>query len=131
MEVEWLFKFKTLTREELGQKATDLRLAKADSALAQAVRAMAEKSNELFKHEVSSEASRLLNGEGRLLRGRELVWMLAQYLKTNASMSMVFTIQDIMRFKWLGDNKLNEFYLGWMKLVNNVQANEEVSPTFL
>eukprot|EP00969_Alexandrium_andersonii_P238837 10542577-Alexandrium_andersonii.AAC.1 len=57
--------------------------------------------------------------------------MLAQYLKTNASMSMVFTIQDITRFKWLGDNKLNEFYLGWVKLVNNVQANEEVSPTFL
>eukprot|EP00969_Alexandrium_andersonii_P261343 11553924-Alexandrium_andersonii.AAC.1 len=84
-----------MAREELSARTESQRLAKADGALAQAVRAMADKSNEHFKHEVNGEASRLLASEKRLLRGRELVWMLAQYLKTNASMSMVYTIQDI------------------------------------
>eukprot|EP00969_Alexandrium_andersonii_P015636 683851-Alexandrium_andersonii.AAC.1 len=68
---------------------------------------MADKSQEHFKHEVNGEAARLLRDESRLLRGRELVWMPAQFLKTNASMSACFAIQDIGRCKWLGDNKLN------------------------
>eukprot|EP00969_Alexandrium_andersonii_P070229 3099668-Alexandrium_andersonii.AAC.1 len=42
VEVEWLFQVKSLSREELGAKQTDSRLAKADGALAQAVRAMAD-----------------------------------------------------------------------------------------
>eukprot|EP00969_Alexandrium_andersonii_P193449 8543892-Alexandrium_andersonii.AAC.1 len=51
IEVEWRFQVKSLSREELGMKQADIRLAKADGALAQAVRAMADKSNEHFKHE--------------------------------------------------------------------------------
>eukprot|EP00969_Alexandrium_andersonii_P120034 5307022-Alexandrium_andersonii.AAC.1 len=46
-------------------------------------------------------------------------------------MSACYTIQDIGRYKWLGDNKLGQFYLGWMKLINNVVENDEVSKTFL
>eukprot|EP00969_Alexandrium_andersonii_P263867 11662847-Alexandrium_andersonii.AAC.1 len=65
---------------------------------------MADKSSEHCKHKVNGEASRLLRDETRRLRGRELVWMLAQYLKTNATMSVCYTIQDISRYKWLGDN---------------------------
>eukprot|EP00969_Alexandrium_andersonii_P065721 2897163-Alexandrium_andersonii.AAC.1 len=57
--------------------------------------------------------------------------MLAQFLKTNASMSVCYAIQDISRCRWLGDNKLDQFYLGWMKLINNVLETDEVSPVFL
>eukprot|EP00969_Alexandrium_andersonii_P187749 8295539-Alexandrium_andersonii.AAC.1 len=46
-------------------------------------------------------------------------------------MSVCCAIQDISRYRWLGDNKLSQFYLGWMKLINNVLETDEVSPVFL
>eukprot|EP00969_Alexandrium_andersonii_P104990 4632619-Alexandrium_andersonii.AAC.1 len=42
VEVEWIFQVRSLSREELGQKQSGNRLAKADAALAQAVRAVAD-----------------------------------------------------------------------------------------
>eukprot|EP00969_Alexandrium_andersonii_P065691 2895890-Alexandrium_andersonii.AAC.1 len=42
VEVDWIFQVRSLSREELAQKQSDNRLAKADAALAQAVRAMAD-----------------------------------------------------------------------------------------
>eukprot|EP00969_Alexandrium_andersonii_P254213 11235064-Alexandrium_andersonii.AAC.1 len=51
LEVEWIYQVRSLSREELAKKQEDNRLAKADAALAQAARAMADESQEHFKHE--------------------------------------------------------------------------------
>eukprot|EP00969_Alexandrium_andersonii_P259923 11493100-Alexandrium_andersonii.AAC.1 len=42
LEADWIYQVRSLSREELAQKQVGSRLAKADAALAQAARAMAD-----------------------------------------------------------------------------------------
>eukprot|EP00969_Alexandrium_andersonii_P289177 12781160-Alexandrium_andersonii.AAC.1 len=37
--------------------------------------------------------------------------------------------QDISKDRWLGANQLLEFYMGWARLVVNINYNAEMEPT--
>ncbi|MFM7987040.1 MAG: hypothetical protein ACKPKO_47785, partial [Candidatus Fonsibacter sp.] len=45
-----------------------------------------------------------------LLRGRQTIWMMIDYFKTNRSLQEQFSGQDIETLQWQGDEKLIWFY---------------------
>ena len=49
----------------------------------------------------------------QILRGRQLIWMMIDYFKTNRSFQEQYTWQDIEALQWQGDEKLQWFYTRW------------------
>ena len=44
-----------------------------------------------------------------ILRGRQIVWMMIDYFKTNRSLQEQYTWQDIETLQWPGDDRLQWF----------------------
>eukprot|EP00969_Alexandrium_andersonii_P080791 3561761-Alexandrium_andersonii.AAC.1 len=70
-----------------------------------------------------------MDNEHRTLRGREVVRMVIDYFKTHKSLQTYYSYQDLINFKWKGDDKLERFYREWMHLVANIR--EEMDPHML
>ena len=44
--------------------------------------------------------------QSNIFRGRQIVWMMIDYFKTNRSLQDQYTWQDIETLQWQGDDKL-------------------------
>ena len=48
-----------------------------------------------------------------ILKGRQIVWMMLDYFKANRTLQEQYKYQDIEPLKWMGDEKLPQFFTKW------------------
>ena len=133
LEMPWLNAIKEATFDELsdstrGGKYERERFSKLDGALANAVQTIIANSKEAIKSDVFLKR-RELGKQDKVLRGSQFIWMMLDFFKTNRSFSEVYTWQDVSSIKWLGDEKLGEFYAKWRSVVDVLTV--EVDPKTL
>ena len=46
---------------------------------------------------------------GRLLAGRQILWMLYKQFRTNEDMGEIFNIVDLTKMRWQGDARIEQF----------------------
>ena len=44
------------------------------------------------------------------IKGRQLVHMVLDHLKMNKAMAVIYTFQDLVQVKWMGDKEVQKFY---------------------
>ena len=54
-----------------------------------------------------------LNDQGVLISGRQVLWMVYDHFRTNKRLGLVYTITDLAKVEWLGDEKLAQFRNNW------------------
>ncbi|MFM7978817.1 MAG: hypothetical protein ACKPKO_05830, partial [Candidatus Fonsibacter sp.] len=57
-----------------------------------------------------------------ILRGRQIIWMMIDYFKTNRSLQEQYTWQDIELIQWPGDEKLQWFYSRWKLITTSLSV---------
>ena len=112
VEIGWLFEVYDKTVEELGQLSPDPRLRKADLQLAIQAEKVINKSSETVKYQLELKKTAIRQKENRILKGREMIWLVVDHFKMNASLKVLYTFQDLLEHRWLGDDKLEEYYMG-------------------
>ena len=63
----------------------------------------------------------------RVLKGRQIVWMMYQHFQTNPNMGIVYNITDLSNLQWLGDPSMQSFLYAWYVMVNGMQSTIEES----
>ena len=51
--------------------------------------------------------------DGKLFAGRQILFMVYEHFRTNKNLGLVYTIFDLSRVTWLGDEKLKTFRNNW------------------
>ena len=54
--------------------------------------------------------SQKANSRGKVLKGRQVYWMILNTFKTNPNMGVVYGVRDISKVQWLGDDKLETLF---------------------
>ena len=54
----------------------------------------------------------------RVLKGREIYWLILQTFKTNPDMGLVYGITHFTHLKWMGDEMMETFLNNWLEVVN-------------
>ena len=57
---------------------------------------------------------------GRLLSGRQILWILYKQFRTNKEMGTIFNIVDLMKVHWRGDPHIEKFRNDWEHTVVNM-----------
>ena len=96
IEMAWLFEVFDKTPAELGQLSNDPRLRKADLVLAVQTEKAINKSNETVKYQLELRKIALRQEENRIMRGREMIWLVVDHFKMNASLKTFYTFQDLL-----------------------------------
>ena len=113
-ELKWIFGARDLSFEDLADSragtgaATGDRWARADAAIAQGISVLIGKSSGVLKGAVERKKQALL-AEYKTVKGRQLIHMCLDHLRTNKSMDFLYTFEDLVVIRWLGDEKLGEF----------------------
>ena len=53
--------------------------------------------------------SQKMHLRGKVLKGRQVYWMILSTFRTNPNMGVVYGVRDISKVQWLGDEKLETF----------------------
>jgi hypothetical protein len=66
--------------------------------------------------------------EGKLITGRQIVYMIVDHFKLNDSMAMVYSITDITAIKWRGDapEQVSQFKSDWENILDNMDPNIDI-----
>ena len=77
------------------------------------------------------EASVSMNGS--MLKGRQIMFMILEFFKTNRQMQFMYTIEDLAKLEWLGDRDLHTFRHRWSLITEGLSDNlsEETLATVL
>ena len=89
-----------------------LRRKRLDFALSRALQGLIKSSGESLSEDVTLKA-REYTQRSKILRGRQIVWMMIDFFKTNRSLQEQYAWQDIETLQWQGDNRLQWFYTRW------------------
>jgi len=95
----------------------DRRLAKALMKLSSTTGA--------FSTKVSQAQEAQLSECQKLLSGRQILWLIYDYLKTNDDMQLSYGLRDLQEIVWLGDAHLTTFYNLWIDTAEKLR--EELS----
>ena len=120
-EMSWLFEVKTLSIEELAKLAPSQRFQRADIALAAKVEAMIVKSEMALRQQMGLRKVALQRSEFRILKGRELVWMVIDFFKMNKDMAPYYDYQDLTNHKWRGDENIDQFYREHLEILQGMR----------
>ena len=60
--------------------------------------------------------------QGKLLKGRQLVWLIFDNFRLNTDMSMVYDIEDITQLQYSGDAKIHSFYRLWFMMTEECEV---------
>ncbi|MFM7980249.1 MAG: hypothetical protein ACKPKO_13120, partial [Candidatus Fonsibacter sp.] len=105
----WTKSFEQLEQSELvGSTNEEWRWTRLDFALSRALQGMIKSSGESLSEDVTLRA-REYQQRSMILRGRQIIWMMIDYFKTNRSLQEQYTWQDIERLQWQVDDKLQWF----------------------
>ena len=55
-----------------------------------------------------------------ILKGRQIAWMMMDFNKTNKNLTTVYSITDLYRIQWKGDNNISRFRFAWRNTVANL-----------
>ena len=55
--------------------------------------------------------------QGKLLKGRQLVWLIFDHFRLNADMKLVYDIEDITALEYPGDAQIHSFWRLWFMMV--------------
>ena len=74
-----------------------------------------------------------LNEQGVLISGRQVLWMVYDHFRTNKRLGLVYTITDLAKVEWLGDEKLAQFRNNWEDRVCSMatEINEDTLANML
>ena len=111
-EVQWFIvcKHPDSTLASLADSGKE-RFKGLDIKLATAVRAIVEHNKAILNLKQISQrhtASAWAKNQS-LLTGRQLVWLMLRYLRTNPSMQQVYTATDLDKVRWKSDNEAHTF----------------------
>ncbi|MFM7989752.1 MAG: hypothetical protein ACKPKO_61610, partial [Candidatus Fonsibacter sp.] len=88
------------SKSELGTDAVDdWRWRRLDFSLSRALQGMIKSSGEPLSEDVALKA-REYQQRSMILRGRQIIWMMIDYFKTNRSLQEQYTWQDIELLQW-------------------------------
>ena len=57
-----------------------------------------------------------------VLGGRQIINMILHYFRTNRTLQEMYTWADLQAIQWLGDDRLDEFYARWKKMLVNLSV---------
>ena len=61
---------------------------------------------------------------GHLLSGRQFVWILLDYLRTDSGMAKQCNMQNLLAVVWAGDKNIDGFLTAWDRVLANFAKNE-------
>ena len=67
--------------------------------------------------------------KNRVLKGRQIVWLMYKHFQTNPNMGIVYSITDLSNLDWMGDPRMQSFLYVWYVMVNGMK--EAISETTL
>jgi len=109
----WTKSFAQLEQSELdGSTSEEWRWKRLDFALSRALQGMIKASGESLSEDVTLRAHEYQQ-RSMILRGRQIIWMMIDYFKTNRSLQEQYTWQVIELLQWQGDDKFQWFYFRW------------------
>ena len=119
-EVAWQMKVTTpgITFEALAD-CGEPRFHGLDTMLATSLQAIV-KTGELGRSLNKRSANALR--DGKLIAGRQIVYMIVDHFQLNDSMSMAYSITDITAIKWKGDlpEQVSQFKSDWENILDNM-----------
>jgi hypothetical protein len=118
-EVAWLNVVldKGSTFESLSNSG-EARFATLDLKLHNAVSACIKEGNKTLAVKVASREEAALES-GKLLKGRQLVWLVHDWFRLNPDLKPLYGFQEIADIQWLGDENIFEFLERWTNMVRN------------
>jgi hypothetical protein len=60
-------------------------------------------------------------GHGRILKGRQIVWLILDHYKCNSNLELVYTIEHLTGLKWLGDGSMHTFLANWHFIIGSMK----------
>ena len=120
MEIAWLAECSSKTFDELNFSGWATRIPpmpydtldrwrKLDFALAKALHGILNESKESLTEDVIIKSRECAQSNSNL-KGRQIVWMMLDYFKTNRTLQEQYKYQDIESLKWMGDERMPQFY---------------------
>ena len=114
LEVKWLREclnksFDELECSDLEGTSDQTRWRILDVSLSKAQQGMIRSSGESLSEDITLKAREFAQ-RSKILRGRQIIWMMIDYCKTNRPLQEQYTWQDIEALQWQGDEKLQWFY---------------------
>ena len=88
------------------------RWRKLDFALAKSLHGILKQSKESLTEDVILKTRECAQSNS-ILKGRQILWMMHDYFKTNRTLQEQYKYQDIESLKWMGDERLPQFYKIW------------------
>ena len=62
---------------------------------------------------VKTKEQALITKGQTLMKGRQVLWMIRSYYRTNLNMTMVYNITDLVGLQWRGDRDIDGFVYWW------------------
>ena len=59
--------------------------------------------------------------KGKVLKGRQIVWLILDYYKCNANLELVYTIEHLTGLQWMGDKQMHTFLANWHFIIGNMK----------
>ena len=95
------------------------RARKADISLHKSMVTLINGTQEFIKHDLVREERNAFEND-TTLGGRQVVWMLLNYFKTNKSLQQQYTYEDIKAIQWKGDDHIFETYSRWSSVMSSI-----------
>eukprot|EP00974_Lingulodinium_polyedra_P029528 2844714-Lingulodinium_polyedra.AAC.1 len=55
------------------------------------------------------------------MKGRQMIWIILDYFKTNQSLNIQYAFQDLQEVLWMGDDKMDEFLRHYRYILSNLK----------
>ena len=92
-----------------------------DQKLAVAMLPTIKTDNHILATKIQSLEEEEIN-KGRLIKGRQIVWLIFDHLKLNTHMKLLYSLEDLVNLKYLGDNKVHTFMRFWNVFVSKLDV---------
>ena len=80
---------------------------------------MIRSSGESLSEDVTPRAREFAQ-RSKILRGRQIIWVMIDYFNNNRSLQEQYTWQDIEALQYQGDEKLQWFYTRWKLITTSL-----------
>ena len=74
---------------------------------------------------INNAKRKILKADGKLFAGRQILFMVYEHFRTNKNLGLVYTIFDLARVQWLGDEKLETFRNNWETTIAGMASEVE------
>ena len=123
-EISWINEVQKVgqTMEGLADSGKGKRFKQLDIRLAVSLVACVKEGCPELNRTIQRKENELMEAKGQCLRGRQIMWLILDYFKTNQEMSVVYTVQDLTGLEWLGDKNMHTFKYFWDTMVARMRS---------